>query len=102
MKESGPGTTPGSTCYYLDLHSGHLFSGDTLFPGGPGRTGSPASLEQIVDSIGAKLLTLPAQTAVHPGHGDDTSVGEAKGEYDAFVARPRPEGLSGDVTWLGS
>lgn len=97
-----PGHTPGSTCYYLDLDSGHLFSGDTLFPGGPGRTGSPASLEQIVDSIGAKLLTLPAQTAVHPGHGDDTSVGEAKGEYDAFIAKPRPEGLSGDVTWLGS
>ena len=97
-----PGHTPGSTCYYMDLNSGHLFSGDTLFPGGPGRTGSPASLEQIVDSIGAKLLTLPPQTAVHPGHGDDTSVGEAKGDYDAFIARPRPEGLSGDVTWLGS
>ena len=97
-----PGHTPGSTCYYLDLDSGHLFSGDTLFPGGPGRTGSPANLKQIVDSIGAKLLTLPPQTAVHPGHGDDTSVGEAKGDYDAFIARPRPEGLSGDVTWLGS
>ncbi len=97
-----PGHTPGSTCYYLNLNSGHLFSGDTLFPGGPGRTGSPASLEQIVESIGAKLLTLPPQTAVHPGHGDDTSVGEAKSDYDAFVARPRPEGLSGEVTWLGS
>ncbi len=97
-----PGHTPGSTCYYLKLNSGHLFSGDTLFPGGPGRTGSAASLEQIVDSIGAKLLTLPPQTAVHPGHGDDTSVGEAKGDYDVFIARPRPEGLSGDVAWLGN
>ena len=101
-----PGHTPGSTCYYLESTSGEsnrgrLFSGDTLFPGGPGRTGSPADLEQIVDSIGKKLLTLPPQTAVHPGHGDDTSVGEAKIEYDVFIARPRPEGLSGDVAWLG-
>ena len=102
-----PGHTPGSTCYYLESTSGEsnrgrLFSGDTLFPGGPGRTGSPASLEQIVESIGTKLLTLPPETVVHPGHGDNTSVGEAKSEYDVFMASPRPEGLSGDVAWLGN
>lgn len=97
-----PGHTPGSTCYYLNIDGGgHLFSGDTLFPGGPGRTGSPANLDEIIDSIGTKLLTLPAATIVHPGHGNDTSVGEAKSEYDVFVGKPRPEGLSGDVAWLG-
>ena len=95
-----PGHTPGSTCYWMQSGGGHLFSGDTLFPGGPGRTASPENLEQIVESIGGKLLTLPPEVAVHPGHGSDTSVGEAKSEYDVFVARPRPEALSGDVTWL--
>jgi glyoxylase-like metal-dependent hydrolase (beta-lactamase superfamily II) len=97
-----PGHTPGSTCLYLEGAGRRLFSGDTLFPGGPGRTGSPADLRQIVNSIGTRLLTLPEDTCVHPGHGPDTTVGEAKAEYEVFASRPRPEDLSGDVAWLGS
>ena len=61
-----PGHTPGGVCL---LMPGHLFSGDTLFPGGPGRTVGPAEFRQVVESITARLLPLPADTAVYPGHG---------------------------------
>ena len=53
-----PGHTDGSTCYVV---GGFLFSGDTLFPGGPGRSRSPEALEQLLNSINSKLLTLPAR-----------------------------------------
>ena len=60
---------------------GHVFGGDTLFNGGPGATGrSFSSFDTIIESIKAKLLTLPPETVVHTGHGDDTTVGaEAPG-----------------------
>ncbi len=94
-----PGHTPGSVCL---LAGGHLISGDTLFPGGPGRSDSPEALRQLIDSIVAKLLTLPPETPVHPGHGDGTTIGEAKREYEAFAAREHRADLCGDVTWAGS
>ncbi len=97
-----PDHTPGSTCFLLEGAGRHLFSGDTLFPGGPGRTGRPADLRQIVESISTRLLTMPADTSVHPGHGPDTTVGEAKAEYEVFASKPHPEDLSGEVAWLGS
>jgi glyoxylase-like metal-dependent hydrolase (beta-lactamase superfamily II) len=69
-----PGHAPGAVCLYApDL--GCVFTGDTLFQGGPGATGrsfSDAGL--IVDSIKAKLLSLPDATVVHTGHGDDTTI----------------------------
>lgn len=69
-----PGHSPGSTCLSLPAES-QLFSGDTLFAGGPGATGrSFSSFEEIVDSITARLLSLPAPTVVHTGHGDDTTI----------------------------
>jgi hydroxyacylglutathione hydrolase len=91
-----PGHTPGSICLLVD---GVLISGDTLFPGGPGRTDNPASLRQLVDSIVTKLLTLPEDTAVYPGHGDNTTIGAAKREHAAFASKPHPDDLCGDVTW---
>ena len=94
-----PGHTEGARCF---LFGHHLFSGDTLFPGGPGRTGSPEALRRVIDSITRKLLVLPDETAVYPGHGDDTTIGEARQEYQAFASRPHPTDLQGDVTWLGS
>lgn len=70
-----PGHTPGSICLYAP-QLGALFSGDTLFQGGPGATGrSYSSHETIVDSIRTRLLTLPAETVVHTGHGDTTTIG---------------------------
>jgi glyoxylase-like metal-dependent hydrolase (beta-lactamase superfamily II) len=95
-----PGHTPGSTCYYLASNAGHLFSGDTLFPGGPGKSGSPAALAQMLDGISTKLLTLPGTVAVHPGHGDDSTVATSLAEYEVFASRDHDADLHGDVTWL--
>lgn len=68
-----PGHTPGSICL---LSGKHLVSGDTLFPGGPGNTQGNAKLfAQIIDAIETKLFALPDDTAVYPGHGDDTTIG---------------------------
>lgn len=96
-----PGHTPGSTCYYMASNVGHLFSGDTLFPGGPGKSGSPAELAQMLEGISTKLLTLPGTVAVHPGHGDDSSVDASLAEYEVFAAKDHDPDLYGDVTWLG-
>lgn len=98
-----PGHTPGSTCYVVATEeSGHtlLFSGDTLFPGGPGRTGSPELFLQEVRSITGRLFTLPDTTVVLPGHGADTTISAAKGEYGIFASKGHPEDLHGNVTWL--
>ncbi len=93
-----PGHTAGSTCF---LVGGHLISGDTLFPGGPGRTDKPADLLQSIASITAKLYALPDETLVHPGHGDGTTIGQSKREYAVFALREHPADLCGDVTWEG-
>jgi glyoxylase-like metal-dependent hydrolase (beta-lactamase superfamily II) len=69
-----PGHTPGGVCLYDG--NGHLFAGDTLFRGGPGATGRKYSdFATIIDSIGTKLLTLPSDTTVYPGHGETTTIG---------------------------
>jgi len=70
-----PGHSPGSVSFSVPaLHV--LFSGDTLFAGGPGATGrSFSDFPTIVTSIRDRLLTLPPDTVVHTGHGDDTTVG---------------------------
>jgi len=92
-----PGHTEGATCFLIGKH---LFSGDTLFPGGPGKTRSPEALQQVIDSITKKLLVLPDDTVVYPGHGDDTTIGEAREQYQVFASKPRDPGLFGDVAWL--
>ena len=94
-----PGHTEGGACF---LTGNHLFSGDTLFPGGPGRTRSPEALRQVIDSITRKLLVLPDNTAVYPGHGLDTTIGDARQEYQNFASRPHPTDLSGDINWRTS
>jgi glyoxylase-like metal-dependent hydrolase (beta-lactamase superfamily II) len=70
-----PGHAPGAVCFSApDL--GCVFTGDTLFQGGPGATGrSFSDADQIVESIRSKLFTLPDDTVVHTGHGDDTTIG---------------------------
>ena len=70
-----PGHSPGGCCLHIPSE-GMLFSGDTLFNGGPGATGrSFSSYDVILDSIESKLFSLPAETVVHTGHGDSTSIG---------------------------
>ena len=91
-----PGHTEGATCFLIGKH---LFSGDTLFPGGPGKTRSPEAFQQMVDSITKKLLVLPDDTAVYPGHGDDTTIGKAREEYQGFASKPHSPDLFGEVTW---
>jgi glyoxylase-like metal-dependent hydrolase (beta-lactamase superfamily II) len=74
-----PGHSPGSTCLYApDL--GAVFTGDTLFRGGPGATGRSFSHHPtIVESIRTRLLALPGETVVHTGHGDDTTIAAEQG-----------------------
>ncbi len=82
-----PGHTRGSTCFLLEGHP-VVFSGDTLFPGGPGNTVTEgASFDQILTSIDRRLFTLPADTLVLPGHGLDTTVGSERPHLDEWAAR---------------
>jgi glyoxylase-like metal-dependent hydrolase (beta-lactamase superfamily II) len=101
-----PGHTPGSTCFVLEspdsLAAGevsHVFTGDTLFPGGPGKSSSHEALKQIIDSLEQHIFTLPGTTVVLPGHGEFTIIGESKREYAEFSSRPLDPNLFGDVTW---
>lgn len=82
-----PGHSPGSTCLYAaDL--GTVFSGDTLFNGGPGATGrSYSDFPAIIESIRNSLLTLPADTVVKTGHGDETTIGAEAPNLDDWIAR---------------
>ena len=76
-----PGHSPGSCCLYAPA-LGVLFSGDTLFHGGPGATGrSYSDRDTIIASIKGKLLGLPPATVVHTGHGEDTTIGAEAGQF---------------------
>jgi len=94
-----PGHTPGSVCF---LSGRYLISGDTIFPGGPGKTGSPADFKQIVKSIENKLFVLPDDIRVFPGHGEPTVLGKEKKEFAVFASKQHDPGLCGDVMWLSS
>ncbi len=73
-----PGHAPGAVCLYAADH-GCVFTGDTLFQGGPGATGrSFSDRGTIEESIRARLFALPDETVVHTGHGDDTTIGAEK------------------------
>ena len=98
-----PGHTPGSICILVETPAGSvLMSGDTLFPGGPGRSDNAANLQEMVGSITSKLFPLADNTAVYPGHGDNTTIADAKREHAIFASQSHPADLHGDVTWEGS
>ena len=79
-----PGHTPGGLTLSVD---GHLLTGDTLFPGGPGLTGPPLSdFASIIQSV-RQLLALPDKTRIHPGHGPDTTVAAQRPHLDEWIAR---------------
>ena len=94
-----PGHTPGGVCLLMGRY---LISGDTIFPGGPGKTGTPADFKQIVKSIETRLFVLPDDTEVYPGHGDATVLGKEKKEFAIFSSKPHSSNLCGDVLWLSS
>lgn len=82
-----PGHSPGGVCYYsADL--GTVFSGDTLFQGGPGATGrSFSNFETLIDTIRSQLFTLPPDTVVHTGHGESTTIGAEAPQLESWIAR---------------
>ncbi len=94
-----PGHTPGSLCFKTGKY---LLSGDTIFPGGPGKTWSPADLQQLIKSITSKIFVLDDDTQVYPGHGDSTILKKEKEEFAIFSSRPHHPDLYGDVLWLSS
>ncbi|MFC2041231.1 MBL fold metallo-hydrolase [Chloroflexota bacterium] len=94
-----PGHTPGSLCFKSGRY---LISGDTIFPGGPGKTGSPVRFREIIKSLTEKIFVLPDDTLIYPGHGDSTVLKKEKDEFAVFSSRPRDPSLCGDVLWLSS
>ena len=82
-----PGHTEGSICFKV-AGSPIVFSGDTLFPGGPGNaTFEGGDFATIIQSIDGKLFTLPPDTIVLPGHGDDTTVGTERPHLQEWIDR---------------
>lgn len=82
-----PGHSPGSTSFSAPS-LGAVFTGDTLFQGGPGATGrSFSDFPLIIDSIRDRLLTLPAETVVYTGHGDTTTIGDESPHLEEWIAR---------------
>lgn len=94
-----PGHTPGSTTY---LWGKHAFVGDTLFPGGPGRSVSNEALQEEIASITNRLYPLPGDTVIYPGHGAQSTIEVSRAEYAVFAAKEHSPGLHGDVSWLES
>jgi glyoxylase-like metal-dependent hydrolase (beta-lactamase superfamily II) len=82
-----PGHSPGACCFHVPA-LGVVFTGDTLFQGGPGATGrSYSDFDTIIRSITDKLLTLPPETVVHTGHGDSTTIGAEAPHRQEWIDR---------------
>ncbi|RGE19665.1 MBL fold metallo-hydrolase [Leucobacter sp. wl10] len=82
-----PGHTPGSVCFAAPT-LGTVFSGDTLFRGGPGATRwDYSSFDQIIASIRSRLFTLPIETSARPGHGESTTIAHEQPDLEAWIAR---------------
>lgn len=92
-----PGHTLGSLCFHVDSF---LLSGDTIFPGGPGKTASPETFRKIFASIKDKLLVLPDDTLILPGHGEHSDIKTERALVKAFSLKYDGKNVSGDVTWL--
>jgi glyoxylase-like metal-dependent hydrolase (beta-lactamase superfamily II) len=91
-----PGHTPGSISLRV---GGAVISGDTLFRGGPGKTFATGDLETIIASIQARLLPLPPETVVLPGHGEHSTIESSRRGLAAYLRSPKPAGFFGDVEW---
>jgi glyoxylase-like metal-dependent hydrolase (beta-lactamase superfamily II) len=91
-----PGHTPGSVALRFDRRA---VVGDAIFQGGPGASRSPEALETSLLSLQRTVFTWPDDTLMYNGHGDPATVGVERPDFQAFLARPRPVDLCGDVTW---
>jgi glyoxylase-like metal-dependent hydrolase (beta-lactamase superfamily II) len=94
MVRHTPGHTDGSVCVVLigqavdrPSTTTHVFTGDTLFPGGPGRTTTSPQFERIMRSLRERLFDLPDETWIYPGHGDDTTLGTERPHLDEWQQR---------------
>lgn len=89
-----PGHSPGGVCFHL-AEAGVVFTGDTLFQGGPGASGPPLDIVSrshfptLIESVRRLLLVMPPATTVHAGHGESTSVAEEAPHVEEWVARGR-------------
>ena len=82
-----PGHSPGGVCLYL-AEKAVIFTGDTLFKGGPGATGrSYSSFPTIIESLRRLLMYMPPETVVHTGHGESTSIGDESPHVEEWVRR---------------
>jgi glyoxylase-like metal-dependent hydrolase (beta-lactamase superfamily II) len=82
------GHTPGSITLYYSPDGGHLFTGDSLFPGGPGRTTNPTDFTSLMDDLEAKVFgPLPDSTVIYPGHGKDSTLGTERPSIPQWRAR---------------
>jgi len=94
-----PGHTPGSLCFSIGRY---LISGDTIFPGGPGKTSSPDDFKEIIRSITDKIFALPDDTQIYPGHGNSTVLKNEREKFAVFASRRHETSLCGDVLWLST
>ena len=84
-----PGHSPGGVCLYL-AEAGVIFTGDTLFQGGPGATGrSYSHFPTIIESLRRLLVYMPPETVVHTGHGESTTIGAESPHIDEWARRGR-------------
>jgi glyoxylase-like metal-dependent hydrolase (beta-lactamase superfamily II) len=95
-----PGHTPGSIALRLVSNPADwAVVGDAIFPGGPGMTMSSEALAQSLESLAATVFTWPDEVQLFPGHGQPTTVGAERADFEAFHAKPIPTDHSGDATW---
>jgi hydroxyacylglutathione hydrolase len=94
-----PGHTPGSMCFRIQ---DYLLSGDTIFPGGPGRTVGPTEFRQMLQSLTVKIFPLPDEIRIYPGHGEPTILKKEKELFALFSSRDHDPQLCGDVVWQTS
>jgi glyoxylase-like metal-dependent hydrolase (beta-lactamase superfamily II) len=84
------GHTPGSIALVYDDPHGHphVFTGDCLFPGGPGRTGNPTDFASLMDGLESKIFAaLPDEAWIYPGHGNDSTLGDERPHLPEWRAR---------------
>jgi glyoxylase-like metal-dependent hydrolase (beta-lactamase superfamily II) len=96
-----PGHTPGSICFQL-IDEGKIdrvIVGDAIFPGGPGATSTPEDLKISLESLERTVFTWDDKTRLYPGHGESTTVGAERKDFEEFCAKPLPPDLYGDVSW---
>ncbi len=96
-----PGHTQGSIALKVVEREEFKFAlvGDAVFPGGPGHTTSPQTLEQSLESLERTVFTWPNDIKLYPGHGASTTVGDEREAFEAFRMNPLPPDLFGDVLW---